>query len=234
MARRSASSTVTDQAATSLPRIRCLAVGALEANCYLLTDPASNRTLLVDPGAEAPAILAALAALHTRVDLIVHTHGHFDHISATEAVLAGLPEPVPVAAHPADAYLYERAARELGSLMGYPLPQTLVTPDVALRDGDEVSAGELRLRVVHTPGHTPGGICLLSEKHGLVFSGDTLFRRSIGRYDLPGGDEDALYESILTRLYPLPAALVVYPGHGATTTIGEERRENPFVRAEGG
>jgi hydroxyacylglutathione hydrolase len=225
---------VTEQAGADRPRIECLVVGFLRANCYLITDPPSGRALLVDPGDEAEAILAALRALETRVELIVHTHGHFDHISATEAVLAGLPEPVPVAAHPADAYLYEASARGVGRVMGYALPETLVTPDVALADGEDIAIGALRLCVVHTPGHTPGGICLVSDEYGVVLSGDTLFRRSIGRTDLPGGDEDALYESILTRLYPLPAELVVYPGHGPATTIGEERLENPFVRAEGG
>jgi glyoxylase-like metal-dependent hydrolase (beta-lactamase superfamily II) len=211
-------------------RIACLPAGQLEANCYLIIDPGTSATLVVDPGAGADALLARLHALGGRVVSIVHTHGHFDHISATEAVLAGLGEPVPVAAHPADAYLYEPAARAKGALLGYAMPEAPLTPSVALQDGDEVAVGAQRLRVIHTPGHTPGGICLLAEGE-FILTGDTLFRRGIGRFDLPGGDEDALYESILTRLYSLAPELVVYPGHGASTTIDEERRENPFVQA---
>ena len=213
-------------------RIECLPAGQLEANCYLITDPGTSATLVVDPGAGADTLLARLHALGGRVVSIVHTHGHFDHISATEAVLAGLDEPVPVAAHPADTYLYEPAARAVGALMGYSMPDVPVTPSVVLDDGDEVAVGEQQVRVIHTPGHTPGGICLLAEGE-FILTGDTLFRRGIGRFDLPGGDEDALYESILTRLYSLAPELVVYPGHGASTTIGEERRENPFVQAQG-
>ncbi len=161
----------------------------------------------------------------------MHTHGHFDHISATESVIGGLPERVPVAAHPADRYLYEPVARAMGRLYGYAPPETPLMPDVTLSDGDEVRVGELRLRVVHTPGHTPGSVSLVCAPY-CVFSGDTLFHRGIGRTDLPGGDEDAIYESILTRLYVLPGDLTVYAGHGPSTSIIDERRANPFVQAE--
>ena len=212
------------------PRIEIIPTGTYQANCYLVTCPATGETMVLDPGAEAERILARVREQSLHVVTIAHTHGHFDHISATEAVLAGLEKPVPVRAHPADAYLYERAARAIGMQFGYPLPETLATPDVPLADGDELRVGELRLRVIATPGHTPGSISLLCGSR-CVFSGDTLFRRGIGRTDLPGGDEDAIYESILTRLYPLAPELVVYPGHGAATTIGEERRVNPFVQA---
>src|SRR5262249_16048809 len=154
----------------------------------------------------------------------------FDHIGATESVLAGLPEPVPVLAHPADAYLYEPRARMPGAMFGYPLPEVLKRPDGFLEVGAEVAVADVRLPVVHTPGHLPGSISLICGTR-CVFSGDTLFRRGIGRTDLPGGDEDALYESISLRLYTLSASLTVYPGHGPSTTIGEERRANPFVQA---
>lgn len=208
-----------------------MTVGALQANCYLITDPDARQTLIVDPGAEPEIISERLRALGTQVSAIVHTHGHFDHISATEALLVSLPQPVPVAAHPEDAYLYEPHARAVGALMGYLMPDTPLTPDSELRDGEIVTVGSLRLRAVHTPGHTPGGICLVVDG-SFVLSGDTLFRRGIGRTDLPGGDEDAIYESILTRLYTLPPELLVYPGHGPSTTIAEERKENPFVQVE--
>ncbi|MGH2514898.1 MAG: MBL fold metallo-hydrolase, partial [Ktedonobacterales bacterium] len=123
-----------------------------------------------------------------------------------------------------------REARAMGAPFGYAVPETLTLPDVALGDGAVLTVGELRLRVIATPGHTPGSISLICGAH-CVLSGDTLFRRGIGRTDLPGGDEDAIYESILTRLYTLAPDLVVYPGHGPATSIGEERRENPFVQA---
>lgn len=212
------------------PMIERIPVGALAANCYLVTCPETRETILVDPGDEAEAILSRIAALGVSVVSIVHTHGHFDHISATEAVLAGLPQSVPIAAHPADDYLYSPDARGLGAQFGYPLPERCVSPDTPFADGAMIRAGTLELMVVHTPGHTPGSVSLVCGD-ACVLSGDTLFRRGIGRTDLPGGDEDQIYQSILTRLYTLPERLLVLPGHGDATTIGEERRGNPFVRA---
>jgi hydroxyacylglutathione hydrolase len=210
------------------PQIERITVGALEANCYLVLCPETHEALLVDPGAEPEVILAAVGEAGAHIKMVLHTHGHFDHIGATEGVLAGLPESTPLAAHPADAYLYEPENRGMGAMFGYPLPEAAVAPNVALADGQTLEIGTLRLEVVHTPGHTPGSICLVVG--GDCLSGDTLFRRGIGRTDLLGGDEEAIYESIATRLYPLPAELRVYPGHGEATTIGEERRLNPFVR----
>lgn len=218
--------------AEARPRIEAVPVGALQANCYVLTCPNTNACLIVDPGAEPETILTRIKAAGGDVTAIVHTHGHFDHISATEAVLSALPRTVPVLAHPADAYLYDRQARAMGAAFGYPLPDTPAMPDVELTDGGEVAFGDVRLRVICTPGHTPGSVSLICGD-SFVLSGDTLFHRGIGRTDLPGGDEDALYASIADRLYALPEALMVYPGHGRTTSIGEERRLNPFVQAEG-
>jgi hydroxyacylglutathione hydrolase len=213
------------------PVIEGLPVGMLEANCYLVTCPETRQTVIVDPGAEPERILERVRVRGLEVVSILHTHGHFDHISATEAVRAGLPRAVPVAAHPEDRYLYAPAARAMGAPYGYALPGAPIEPEVTLRDGDEVPVGTLRLRVVHTPGHTPGSLSVICGPRDIL-SGDTLFRRGIGRTDLPGGDEDALYESILTRLYTLPPEMRVYPGHGPATTIGEERRGNPFVQAD--
>ncbi|HEY1387438.1 MAG TPA: MBL fold metallo-hydrolase [Ktedonobacterales bacterium] len=234
--------------------IEGFAVGELAANCYLVVCPRTQAAMVVDPGDEAERILARIRERGVTVVKILHTHGHFDHISATEALLAGLDAPVPVLAHPRDGYLYTREARSWGEQFGYPLPDSLTSPDSTITDGMLVEVGTLKLRVIATPGHTPGSICLLYEpgdagnaadatanatpdaeearEGAWLLSGDTLFRRGIGRTDLPGGDEDAIYESILTRLYPLPAELLVLPGHGGTTTIGEERRMNPFVRGD--
>jgi hydroxyacylglutathione hydrolase len=226
------------------PVLEGFAVGELAANCYLITCPRTGEAMVVDPGAEADRILARIQERGVTVAGILHTHGHFDHISATEALLDGLNglgAPVPVLAHPADEYLYTRESRAWGEQFGYPLPKRLVTPDSTITDEMAVAVGTLTLRVIATPGHTPGSISLLYEPTeslgndeppagAWLLSGDTLFRRGIGRTDLPGGDEDAIYESILTRLYPLAEGLPVYPGHGPATTIGEERRMNPFVR----
>jgi glyoxylase-like metal-dependent hydrolase (beta-lactamase superfamily II) len=202
----------------------------LEANCYLLICPQTGEALIIDPGAEADRILEHVRASSCHVTHILHTHGHFDHIGATESVMAGLGKPVPLAAHPADVYLYSREARAIGEPFGYEIPSDLLVPDQPLRDGDRVQVGDLQLQVIHTPGHTPGSISLICGTT-CVFTGDTLFQHGIGRTDLPGGDEDAIYHSILTRLYPLAESLDVLPGHGAGTTIGEERRANPFVQA---
>jgi glyoxylase-like metal-dependent hydrolase (beta-lactamase superfamily II) len=211
------------------PTLRTLTVGEIEANCYLLQCPETGKTLVVDPGAEPERILRELGKLGGEVALVLHTHGHFDHISGTESLLAGLGTPIPLAAHPADAYLYTAEQRAMGVPFGYALPEHLSLPNTPLADGQVIEIGTLRLEVIATPGHTPGSISLLCGE--LCLSGDTLFRRGIGRTDLLGGDEERIYESILTRLYPLPPQTRVYPGHGPATTIGEERRGNPFVRA---
>lgn len=218
----------TSNARPARPLLTTIPVGALEANCYLLTCPQTHATLIVDPGSQPERILSRLAVVGGTAIGVLHTHGHFDHISATEAVLAGLPAPVPVQAHPADRYLYDAAQRQLGATFGYSLPPALMMPDVALTDEGVVEVGTLQVRVIHTPGHTPGSISLVCGD--VCLSGDTLFRRGIGRTDLLGGDEEAIYESIMTRLYTLPTETQVHAGHGPPTTIGEERRANPFVR----
>jgi len=212
------------------PHIECIPIGLLEANCYLIICPETNEALLIDPGAEPDRILHHIQTAGCRVTHLLHTHGHFDHISATEAVLDGLEHAASVSGHPADAYLYEREARARGQQFGYDLPESLTVPDKHLADGTQFRIGSLRFEVIHTPGHTPGSISLVCGTT-TIFTGDTLFRRGIGRTDLAGGDEDRIYESILTRLYPLDEALRVLPGHGPATTIGEEKRANPFVQA---
>jgi hydroxyacylglutathione hydrolase len=211
------------------PIIETLAVGSLAANCYLFICSATLHAVIIDPGDEAERILRRVRDLGARVTHILHTHGHFDHISATEAVLAGLPEAVHLGSHPADAYLYRHDFDAIAASLGYPVPAAHAGPDLALEAGAEVQVGSLRLQVMHTPGHTPGSISLFCPPW-CVLTGDTLFRRGIGRTDLAGGDEDALYSSIVSQLHSLDPSLVAYPGHGPRTTIDEERRLNPFVR----
>ena len=219
-----------DHTNSAAPHIETLTVGEIAANCYLVICPNTRQALIIDPGAEPERILARVRDLNAEVVAILHTHGHFDHINATEVVLAGLPHLVPVRANPADTYLYEPAVRELGARYGYRLPAETMRPDGTLVEDDVITAGDISLRVVETPGHSPGSVSLVCGEV-CVFSGDTLFHHGIGRTDLPGGDEEAIYESITRRLYTLSEALAVYPGHGPATTIGEERRANPFVQA---
>ncbi len=209
------------------PLVACITVGAFQENCYLYACPQTLEAVIIDPGDEAPRILERIQELKFVPRYIINTHGHIDHICAIDAVSEVYP--VPLAIHPADVPMYtdERAA----NMFGLKAPLVKRKPDILLREGDTLSFGTLTLEVLHTPGHTPGGICLVSRPY-CVFSGDTLFQRGIGRTDLPGGNYEQLVTSIREKLYTLDEDLVVFPGHGEPTTIGEEKYENPFVNIE--
>lgn len=201
-----------------------LVVGPLGVNCYIIGDDQTREAIIVDPGGNARDILDTLRREQLKPIAIVNTHAHFDHLIALTEVrsITGAPflihiDEVPILA---SASL---GARMFGFTMTQPKPAERL-----LRDGDLVHVGTLALRVLHTPGHTPGGICLLGD--GWVISGDTLFQAGIGRTDLPGGDYATLMASIRDKLLTLPDATRVYPGHGDATTIGEERQLNPFLR----
>jgi glyoxylase-like metal-dependent hydrolase (beta-lactamase superfamily II) len=209
------------------PIVACVTVGMLEENCYLYACPQTHEAVIIDPGDEAAHILAAIEKLALIPRYIINTHGHFDHILAIDAVSEVYP--VPLAIHPADVPLYNDALTS--QQFGLPLPFVRRKPDILLKEGDRLSFGTLTLEILHTPGHTPGGICLVSQSY-CVFSGDTLFYRGIGRTDLAGGDSQQIEQSIRSKLYTLEDDLVVFPGHGQSTTILEEKYENPFVIAE--
>jgi glyoxylase-like metal-dependent hydrolase (beta-lactamase superfamily II) len=211
----------------SRPLVACITVGVFQENCYLYACPHTLEAVIIDPGDEAPRIVERIQELKFVPRYIINTHGHIDHICAIDEVSAVYP--VPLAIHPADVPLYtdERAAQMFGRIA----PLVKRTPDILLQEGDTIAFGTLVLHVLHTPGHTPGGICLVSHPY-CVFSGDTLFQRGIGRTDLPGGNDVQILNSIRTKLYTLDEDLVVFPGHGEPTTIAEEKYDNPFVTIE--
>ena len=209
------------------PRVVTLTNGGFAENCYLVADPGTGEAAIVDPGEETALFTARLAHEGWTLRAIWLTHAHLDHVAGVAAMRA---PGVPVFLHPADRALYDSfpaQARAFG-LDGTAPP----APDRELADGGSVSVGSCAFSVIHTPGHSPGGVCLVG--HGMALVGDTLFAGSIGRTDLPGGDLEALLTSIHERLFALPDDTVVYSGHGPATTIGEERRSNPFVGAAAG
>jgi hydroxyacylglutathione hydrolase len=206
------------------PRVVPLTNGAFAENCYLVADPDTREAVIVDPGEEAELFLARLRHEAWTLRAIWLTHAHVDHVAGVTAVREATGAPVWL--HPLDRPLYDRAAdqaRALGLRIVPPPP-----PDRAFAEGEPVGVGGLRFDVLHTPGHSPGGVSLAG--HGVAFVGDLLFAGSVGRTDLPGGDTDTLLASIREKLYALPDDTVVYAGHGPATTIGEEKRSNPFVR----
>ena len=201
-------------------------VGPVGANCYIFGDDAAREVFVIDPGDEPDRILQALRQLGARPVALVNTHGHFDHIQGVEAVRRETGAPFWI--HEAEAEILTHGPARAKMLFGLDLPPS-PAPDRWLVEGDRLRVGGLTLTVRHTPGHSPGGVCLLGD--GLVFTGDTLFAGSIGRADLPGADMATLLASIARVLLPLPDETVCYPGHGPVTTIGEERRTNPFLTA---
>ena len=199
-------------------------VGPLACNCYIVGDPATKQAIVIDPGGDITRVTEALQADELTVTAIVATHAHFDHLMAAES-LRGLTG-APFYMHDADKPLldwYEESGRMfLGLELG--APPAIDTPAA---EGDVLRAGPSELQVIHTPGHSPGSITLASAD--AIFSGDTLFAGSIGRSDLPGGDSHTLLGVIKEKLFAFGDDVAVYPGHGPATTVGAERRSNPFV-----
>lgn len=199
--------------------IECFAVGPMAVNAYVVADTATREACLIDPGAEPGRIERFLRAHALTLAYIVNTHGHGDHIAANGYFKA------PVYIHRLDKDFLADPEKNLSSLFGFPL--RLPQASRLLEDGDRLSVGTISLEVRHTPGHTPGSISLVTD--GIAFTGDTLFAGGVGRTDFAYGDGERLIQAIRQRLLTLDDRTVVYPGHGASSTIGHERKTNPFL-----
>jgi len=203
-----------------------LRVGPLQCNCSILGDETSREAMVVDPGDDIPSILKVLARHQLVVKQIVVTHAHIDHIAGAQQLkrLTG----APIFYNQLDLPLVKMMDIQ-ASWLGIATPE-VSPPDDSLEDGRKLSIAGITANVLHTPGHTEGSVCLHLPEHTLLLAGDTLFAGSVGRTDLPGGDTRTLLDSIHRCLLPLPDATIVVPGHGANTTIGIERMDNPFLQ----
>ena len=208
--------------------IETFATGPLGCNCSIVMDPASKHAVVVDPGGDLDKIQARLKALDAKVDAIVHTHTHIDHVGATPGIQKA--HNARACIHEADRFLYDILPVQ-AAMLGLECPET-TEMEGTLVDGSSIHAGALEVCILHTPGHTPGSVTFVvkSGSGTHVFTGDTLFRRGIGRTDLWGGDSDAIMKSLKEKILTLPEDAIVVAGHGPETTIGDERAKNPFLR----
>jgi glyoxylase-like metal-dependent hydrolase (beta-lactamase superfamily II) len=203
-------------------KIDTLIVGPLQVNCFIIYDEGSDDAVVVDPGDEAEKIIKLIEGRKLKVSRIVCTHAHFDHVGA----VARMKEKTGAAVmlHKGDLDIYMRADKQ-GALWGFHIEQP-PAPDMHMLEGDEIAVGRFRLKVLHTPGHSPGGICLFGE--GVIITGDTIFAGSVGRTDFPGGSLEELKKSF-ARIITLPAQTRMFPGHGPLSTVGNEKKNNFFA-----
>ena len=210
----------------ALRNLKIAPVGALQVNCYIYWDEKTKDAFIIDAGEEPDLIEHIVRRDGLNVRYIINTHGHFDHVGANGRLKKTLN--VPLAIHKDDLPLLASAEEDamLFGVKGTKQP----LPDILLKDGDTLKAGALTLEVIHTPGHTKGGICLYSRSEGLLFTGDTLFAGSVGRTDFEGGSFEDIINSIKTRILPLDDSTSVFPGHGASTTLKKEKKFNQFIK----
>ncbi|MGI6072973.1 MAG: MBL fold metallo-hydrolase [Lachnospiraceae bacterium] len=202
-------------------RINCVKVGMLATNCYLVYDEDEKRAVVCDPGDNAEFIADCVEKLGLEAEAIFLTHAHMDHIQAVDELKEKYA--VPVYVHEADEPMLKSTSYNMGCKV-----ITLTDEDVRLKGGEVLNIGKMEIHVIHTPGHTPGGVCYYFPAGGFLLSGDTMFRYSWGRTDFPGGSERDLMKSIREKLLPLPEETIVYPGHEGATKIGDERRVHRY------
>ena len=207
-------------------KIEHLTLGAYETNCYVLRDEQSSRDcVVIDPGLDAGPLLDVLEEQQWNPVAVLLTHGHIDHIAGVTALRDAFPD-VKVFIHELDGPMLCEPRANLSVMSG--MEFTTEPQDTSVQDGDIIEQAGIRLLVLHTAGHTPGGICLYSQSEGVAFVGDTLFAGSVGRTDFPGGSMYQLINSVKNKLFTLPGETKVYPGHGPPTTIAYEKEHNPF------
>ncbi len=204
-------------------KVKKVVVGIFEVNCYILWDEKDKEAIVVDPGEEGERIIEVIRKDSLKIRSIVNTHTHIDHIGANDFLREKTE--APLLAHSADVFLLQNAELNLSTLTGK--DRSFSLPDRVLEEGDEIRVGGFSLRILHTAGHTPGSICLYGDNK--LFSGDTLFAGGIGRTDLAGGNYKELQKSIKDKILTLPDEVIVYPGHGPSTTVGKERKCNLFI-----
>jgi len=203
-------------------------VGMLETNCYLLGDPETKQAVVIDAGGDGERIIRRIEELNLSLAAILNTHGHFDHILAAWTLkqrLGGL-----IYMNPKDKPLLHDRMVGMGAFFGSGSRPPDGEIDLPLQEGDLLSFGSIKLKVLETPGHTLGHVSLYLAEANIIFVGDTLFAGSIGRTDFPGGSFDALIQSVREKIFPLPGETMVYPGHGPDTTVEREKRTNPFFK----
>lgn len=205
--------------------VKKLELGAFAANCFIVGDEETKEGMIIDPAADGNSIMKNVNALGLKIKMIVLTHSHMDHIGALAEVKEKTGAPLAIHAEEAASLKSPQFRMIMAPFSKRPPPA-----DIILNDGDTINIGKLSFKVLHTPGHTPGGISLYTK--GIVFTGDTLFNFGIGRADFPGSNYEQELESISKRLMPLPDNTIVCPGHGPDSTIGVERRGNPFLNGE--